>query len=227
MSGSGIKLSDDWRRLLEDLDPKAFKARLARGLAIAGARVGRTFEREARRAIRAQQYAPNSPVTVILKGSSTPLVDRGDLFQGLTWAQPDPYTVQLGVMRRAVGDKGINVALILHEGATINVRKYPQVRAKVWAMTRDALGAERMAALTPRSRKAVKGAAHALGLSAPQRRAAFARMGRGRAPGGTGSDVWIIPARPFVTRPIEAPAFGTAVVEHYGQAVRAAFGGRS
>jgi len=226
MAQGAIKLSDDWRRFLDTMDPKAFKARMAKGSAMAGARVGQHFQREARKRIRGQDYAPNSPVTVILKGSSTPLVDRGDLFQGLTYDQPDPYTVRLGVMRRAVGDKGINVALILHEGATVDVRRHPQVRAKVFAMMRDSLSAERLAALNPKSRRSVKRAAGVMGLAAPQRRAMFARMGRGGARGGTGSSVWIIPARPFIARPIEDPAFGAFVVNAYGQAVRAAMGGR-
>jgi len=221
----GIKLSDEWRRYLELMDPKAVKVRLAKGAARAGARVGQHFQREARARIRGQDYAPNSPVTVALKGSSTPLVDRGDLYQGLTYDQPDPYTIRLGVMRRAVGDKGINVAAILHEGATIDVRRHPQVRAKVWAMVRDRLSAERLAALNPRSRRAVKRAAGQLGLAAPQRRAMFARMGRGRS-SGSGRDVWIIPARPFIVRPIEAPSFGTFVVDQYAQATKAALGGR-
>lgn len=219
----GIKLSREWASFLDTLDPKAFKTRLAKGSAIAGSRVGRWFEREARKRIRAKDYAPNSPVTVILKGSSTPLVDRGDLFQGLTYDQPDPYTVRLGVMRRAVGDQGVNVAAILHEGATINVKRYPQVRRAVFAKLRDSLSAERLAALNPKARKAVKGAAGKLGMTAPQRRAMFARQGRGGR-GGTGADVWIIPARPFITRPLEDPAFAAFVVEQYGQAVKAAFG---
>lgn len=224
MSSGGVKLSGEWRAFLDTLDPAAFSTRLARGAAMAGERIGRQFQRDARNRIRGKDYAPNSTVTVILKGSSTPLVDRGDLFQALTFEVVDPYTVRLGVMRRAVGDQGINVALILHEGATIDTRKHPRVRAKVFAMLRDKLSSERLAALNPRSRASVRRAAAVLGLA--QKRAMHARQGRGGARIGTGSPVWIIPARPFIARPLEAPEFGRFVVEQYGQAVRAALGVR-
>jgi len=226
MAEGSIKLSAEWQGFLRDMDPKAFKVRLERAASKAGARVGQRFQRDARNAIRGGAYAPNSPVTVALKGSSKPLVDRGDLFQGLTYSQPDAMTVQLGVMRRAVGDQGINVALVLHEGATVNVKRYPQVRRAVFAKLRDSLSAERLAALNPRSRASVKRAGRALGMTPRQRNAVMAKLGRGTKASGSGKTVWIIPARPFITAPIEAPAFGAFVVRAYGDAVRAAFRGR-
>lgn len=231
MTAGSVKLNAEWRAFLDAMDPKAFQTRLAKGLVLAGARVGRTFQRDARARIRGRDYAPNSPVTVILKGSNAPLVDKGDLFQSITFGQPDPYNLRLGIMRQAVGEELVNVAMILHEGCTVDVRRFPQVRRKVFAMLRDRLSAERLAALTPRSRKAVKGAAAILGMSSPARRAAFASMRRqgkaGMAPIGSGSQVWITPGRPFITRPLETPEFGRVVVDAYGQAVRVAFGGSS
>jgi hypothetical protein len=224
VSAGGVKLSAEWRAVLDTLDPGTFAARLAKGTSIAGERIGRQFQRNARSRIRGKAYGENSPVTVILKGSSTPLVDKGDLFQAVTFEVIDPYNVRLGVMRRAVGDQAINVALILHEGATIDTRKHPKVRAKVFAMLRDRMGAERLAALNPRSRASVRKAAAVLGLS--QKRAMHARQGRGTAPGGTGSPIWIIPARPFIATPIQDPEFRKFIVVQYAQAVRAAIGGR-
>lgn len=216
MSAGEVRLSYHWKMLLGVLDAPRFKARLERNLVTAGNRIGRQFQREARSLIRAKAYAPNSPVTVILKGSSTPLVDRGDLFQQITFAVPDPYNVQLGIMRRAVGDRQINVAAVLHEGQTIKVT--PKIRAAVFAKVRDGLSASRLAALNPRSRSAVRGAAAAMGLA--QRRAMHARRAMGTPKlSGRGAEVWIVPGRPFIARPASDPAWQRFAVDQYAQAV--------
>lgn len=229
-----IKLGTEWRDLIDAIDAPKFEARLYRGARIASERVGQYFQREARRAIRRRDYVRNSPITVIMKGSSTPLVDGGDLFQGLTYEVPEPFNVRLGVMRRKVGDKAINVAAILHEGATIDVGKHPQVRRAVFAKLRDQLSADRLAALNPRSRGAVRKAAGQLGmggkrskLTEKQRKYLMAKArqeGRLSSAPGRGKQVWVIPARRFILDPIAAPGFAEFVVDQYGQAVRAALG---
>ena len=215
------------------MDGDTLKARLAKALPRAAERVGREFTKLARGKIRAQDYAKNSPITVILKGSSTPLVDKGDLFQGITYQVVDPYTLRLGVLRQRSGTQVVNVGLIVHEGATINVKQHPNVRRKVWAMVRDRLGPTRMAALNARQRTSVRGAAHTLGLTvratASRRKVMAYLFATGKIPKGApaarASDVWIIPARPGLAAPAQDPTFHRAVERHYGEAVQAAFKG--
>ncbi len=228
---SGVKLSKDWRHLVDTLDPARFNGRLAKATAIAGNRVGRDFQRRARAAIRSGIYAPNSPITVIMKGSSKPLVDRGDLFQGLTYEVDGPYRVRLGILRRSSGDHVVNVGLILHEGATINVRQHPQVRRAVMAKLRDRLGPERMAALNPRQRRSVTSAASSIGMgkrpaSSAQRKAIMAKARKegklGAPSGGQAKAIWVIPARPFIAGPAGDPGFHRFLIDTYSQAVRAA-----
>lgn len=230
MASGGIRLSREWREFIDSMDPRAFETRLARALTVAGTRSGQRFQRSARRAIRSRKYAPNSPITTIIKGISTPLVAGGDLFQSLTYRVASPYEVQLGIQRRTVGERGINIAATLHEGATINVRQHPGVRRAVWAKVSDRLGSD-LSSLPTRSRAAVRRAARRIGYSPPSgaaRRGMFAAMrSDGRLVGRprTGADVWIIPARPFITAITTDPAFHRFILDQYAQAVRAAFSG--
>lgn len=233
MPAGGVKLSGDWQRLIAAMDGDTLKARLAKALPRAAERVGREFTKLARGRIRSKDYAPNSPITVILKGSSTPLVDKGDLFQGITFQVASPYELRLGVLRQRSGAQVVNIGLIVHEGATINVKQHPAVRRKVWAMVRDRLGPARMAALNARQRTSVRGAAHALGLTvrakASRRKVMAYLFATGKiprsSPAARGSDVWIIPARPFLAGPAQDPTFHRAIERHYGEAVQAAFKG--
>ena len=87
---------------------------------------------------------PNSPLTILAKGSSKPLVDRGDLRQGIeTDHHEGPRSIvgQVGVSRtrrKKGGGKLINVALSLHEGTTVKVTE--EVRKAVFAAIRERTG---------------------------------------------------------------------------------------
>ena len=233
MSGSATRLSAEWTDLLRTLEPNSFKRRLAHNLERAGHRVGRDYVKIARGLIRAAAYAPNSPVTIALKGSSKPLVDKGDLFQGISYELDGPYNLRMGLLKRRVGQQVVNVGLVLHEGATIDVSQHPQVRRKVWAMVRKAVGADRLAKLGGRSRKAVAKAAADLGIKATgrSRRGMFGAMKaqgklQARPASGSGRQVWVIPSRPFLSTPATSADFNASVAKHYTEAIRATFQGR-
>lgn len=83
---------------------------------------------------------PNALITQLWKGSSKPLIDRGDLFDAVTSlvkANPDGLEGGVGVLRQAKGGTGeplVNVAKALHEGFVVNVT--PKVRAAIMAKVR-------------------------------------------------------------------------------------------
>lgn len=230
MSSGGVRLTGAWDAYLKAMDGKGFAHRLAGFTLKAGERVGRDFIARARKAIRAGVYAPNSPVTVILKGSSKPLVDHGDLFQGITFQVVDPYNVRLGIMRARSGDKLVNIGLVLHEGATIDVKANPRVRMAVWAKIRSRVSPDALAALNARQRKSVTAAASTLGVrrrsgrawTERQRRWWFAQM---HGPKAAARDVWIIPPRPFLSSIAESADFQAVILRHYTDAIKAAFQG--
>lgn len=219
-----ITLTGAWKAFSEALDPAVFKARLEKNLLRAGERIGRQAQARIRRSIRAGDYAPNSPVTVILKGSSKPLVDTGALFQSITFDQPNPWTVRVGVLRKSAGEKQVNIAAVLHEGATIDVGAHPQVRAKVWAMIRERLGSA--GKLKGAQKGAVISASAMIGMKpmTPGRKRALNAFfaSKPKAP-SSGKKVWVIPARPFLVQPLDDPSFTKFVVREWGDAVRLTF----
>jgi len=204
-----LKLIGAWDAYRKAIDPAEFAQRLQLYVGKAHERIGRQFQARAQRAIREKVYAPNSPITVILKrGQSTPLVGRpgGDLFQALSFSIPDPFRVRLGVIRQRAGDELVNVARILHEGATIDVAAHPNVRVAVWAKVREAMG--RRAG----TKKAASSRASALSSLA---------LGSSGGP----KNLWVIPPRPFILEPVADPKFGAFARAEWTDAARLAIFG--
>ena len=208
MGKSTIKLTGPWDEVTASLDPKAWNASLRRHVVKAHKLVGLAWQTTARRAIRRGDYAANSPLTIILKGSSKPLVDGGDLFQALSFqvAQgggSSTTTLRMGIVRgrKGANEERINVGHVLHEGATIDVGANPQVRRKVWAMVGAKLRAA--GALKQAQRESVLKAAGVLGT-------------------GGGKSIWVIPPRPFITQPAQDGGFQKIAQKAYTQAVERA-----
>lgn len=86
----------------------------------------------------------NSPLTIMVKGSSRPLVDRGDLRNSINWRthdQGDMVFGGVGVLRTRKTRNGkplFSVATALHEGFVVKVT--PKVRAAVFAEMRKRRG---------------------------------------------------------------------------------------
>ena len=118
------ELSGDWSRLDQILDP----SRIAAGVKQAAERVGNYGASEVKKGIVSgvpggQTFAPLSPVTVARKGSSKPLVDKGDLVGSITYQVIDANNVFVGVKK----GKEHNIAAVHEFGCTISVT--PKMRA--------------------------------------------------------------------------------------------------
>ena len=117
-------LSGDWNRLETILNP----SRLAAGIQQAAARVGNYGASEVKKGIVSgapggQKFAPLSPVTIARKGSSKPLIDKGDLVGSVTYQVIDSNNVFVGVKK----GKEANIAAVHEFGCTIGVT--PKMRA--------------------------------------------------------------------------------------------------
>lgn len=88
--------------------------------------LGISFEEKVRREIKGGKFAKNSRLTELLKGSSKPLIADGDLWASISSDVYRYLELRVGVVRRDPRT-GANIALILHEGATIKVT--PKMRA--------------------------------------------------------------------------------------------------
>lgn len=122
--------------------PKELRAELIQ----AHNRVGQLYvARTRQRILRDKPFVKNSPVTVAMKGSSTPLVDDGDLVGSIAFRVEGFSRVVLGV-RSPRTNSGRFLYEILHNGATITVT--PSMRRAVMAKLSKRLGPARMRAFS-------------------------------------------------------------------------------
>lgn len=117
-------LSGDWGRLETILNP----SRIATGIQQAAARVGNYGASQVKKGIVSgapdgQTFVPNSLLTVQRKGSSSPLIDKGDLVGSVTYQVIDANNVFVGVKK----GKEVNIAAVHEFGCTIGVT--PKMRA--------------------------------------------------------------------------------------------------
>lgn len=126
-----LKLTGGWKKMANALDSEAFRKNLEDKMGKATQVNGMMVRGEIRKRIKGKRYQRNNPMTVLIKKSSTPLVDDGDLFGSITSQTVDAYSVFVGVLRTATDSDGkplVNLVQLLHEGGTI------QVTAKMRAM---------------------------------------------------------------------------------------------
>lgn len=196
--GVKIKGAADMRACIASLEPGRARSIWEHYLHAAHTRVGQAGVAAIRNSIKADEYAANSPITVIIKGSSKPLVDRGDLFQAISY-EIRGHWMRIGLFRQIAGVKTYNLGLLLHEG--FSYTPTDRQRAAVWAKVAEALGSSR----TGSSRQATRGAALAMGSRA-----------------GSAAPVWVVPARPFIRKPLSSSSFLSGAQRTYEQAAAAA-----
>lgn len=142
--------TEGFEELAKLLDPASFQARLINRVGKATERVGLDAEREIKEDIAGGNFAKNSPITVAMKGSSRPLVDKGDLLKAinsrvLKWDQAVVGVLRSkqkrdsgGRFKKGGGDNILNIAAVLHEGATITVTD--RMRRYIAALSRETNG---------------------------------------------------------------------------------------
>ena len=138
----------------------------------------------------------NAPLTIAVKGSSKPGVDKGELFKAITYKVLSPYTAEVGVLK---GDKTVNIAIAFHEGATIPVT--PAMRGLFAALA-----------------SASQGKATNLG---PRAQELFGRYKGWKGLRASTTHIKI-PGRPFIRKALEDPANKARVYQNWHQALLAA-----
>ncbi len=118
------ELSGDWGRLERILNPQ----RLAAGVKQAADKVGNYGSSEVKKGVVSgapggQKFVPNSSLTIARKGSSKPLIDKGDLVGSITYQVIDANSVFVGVKKGSEA----NIAAVHEFGCTIRVT--PKMRA--------------------------------------------------------------------------------------------------
>lgn len=143
MSKSGPKIKLKGIKQLEKaLKREKVKGKVKTALENAVVREAHLLRRDSIQYIDSEGHGvPNSPLTVLAKGSDKPLVDRGDLRQSIsvgTSRLPKVFSASVGVKRSTGRGEGADIAPILHNGAVIKVT--PEVRAAAFAAIRERTG---------------------------------------------------------------------------------------
>lgn len=136
-----LKLTS-FEKFLKRLLPKPFESRLHKHIGKATRKNALVAEGEIKRDIRAGKYTPNAEVTTILKGSSRPLVDTGELFKSVVGKLESWDVALIGVLKNKITKRDsdnkpkdiLSIAYVLHFGAKIRVtdkmRRYFYALAK-------------------------------------------------------------------------------------------------
>ncbi len=85
--------------------------------------------------IKNGDFTRNRPLTIAIKGSAKPLVDDGDLFGAVTSVVVSPTKMFVGILKK---DGVFNIAVTLHNGATINVT--PAMRGLFFVLSQVSQG---------------------------------------------------------------------------------------
>jgi len=119
-----LRYTGDWKRLMSRMDSarfeRALRAEIKRATAVSCMRINA----EMRKRIKEKKYEANAPLTQMLKGSSTPLIDNADLWKAITWQTPTWDTGFIGVLYGPQTRRNKSMAALswqLHEGKAIKV----------------------------------------------------------------------------------------------------------
>ena len=118
MAKTIITFTKSWDRVKAYAVAGKFSVELKKNLAKATKLNAMYLRKHIRKQLRSGMKPPNAPLTVAVKGSSKPGIDKGELFKAITYKVLTPYTAEVGVLK---GDKNANIAIAFHEGATIPV----------------------------------------------------------------------------------------------------------
>lgn len=117
------KKRGDWKRWELSLEPgrydKIMKKHVGRALEIGS----KFIVAEIRDGIKRGDYDENALLTVEIKGSAKPLVDKSDLWNAITYTMIDEFAAFIGLKQteKRGGKDTYNIGIALHEGVTIKV----------------------------------------------------------------------------------------------------------
>lgn len=116
----------DWQKMRALLNPTKFQAALKKNIRRATEINALIILKEIRKRVQEGGYSANAALTVLIKGSSKPLVGTGDdeLFKAVTHEMVNDFSAFIGVLKSARGKSGepmVDVAAVIHEGMTIKV----------------------------------------------------------------------------------------------------------
>lgn len=214
MTMTGLKLDVGWVRFERFLS-KASQQVVVKAADEATKVAALTAQKLVRNEISDGSYDANADLTLMIKGSTKPLVDKGRLFQAITNKRIKAAMYFVGILKgrgrsSGTGTDMVNIARTIHDGATIEVTsKMRGLFWSLWLATRTHyLRGERLPISKLRSKRAQELA-----------RRAF-RQGNTIFPLGDNTSAIRIPSRPFIRNVFERAATKKQLQEVFAREIR-------
>lgn len=200
---TAFKLTGKWKTLQQAFDPRMFDKRTQRYMLRATGINALFAVREIRQVIVRGGWGAggeNKALTVAIKGSTKPLVDRGHtLFQAVTQKIIDYYTAFVGILQTSAH---YNIAITLHDGTEIPVTD--KMRGLFWLLWLVSIGSVDSSVLSGRAAEL------------------WGRMPGGWKPLDPGTRVIVIPSRPFMRRAFASKSLHDFCMRQWHAAIAAA-----
>lgn len=132
----GVDFKGDWKDFGAALAKKNLQPALQREVKRALARIGKHAQKKVRQEIRKGDFAANAALTIAIKGSSKPLVNDGDLWQGVSVEHRTWNSAFVGYSKKS--PELYNLAKTLHDGAIITVTEKMRFMFLALALASDA-----------------------------------------------------------------------------------------
>lgn len=144
--------------------------------------------------------AKNAPLTIMIKGSSKPLVDKGLMVQAITNQKIDDFTAWAGI---SPNDPNADLMKIVHDGVTLRVT--PAMRGMFFMLWKASTGQIDSSKLTGRAAEL------------------FARQPSGWLPLKATTTAIVIPGRPFTKIAIDDVALRLRMKANWERALQYVF----
>lgn len=204
---SSFKLKGDWKKFKKLVNSKEFKGRLEKNFKIATKANAMLVKRRIRWYIKNSVKAkPNAPLTVLIKGSSRPSFDGGDLFAGITEKIISSHEALIGVIKGTVTAQGEDlgkVAEIVHNGASIPVTS--SMRGLFFYLWLAGQGKIPISSLTGRAAELADRLKDELSQIRPLK---------------SSTNLIVIPARPFIADAMRSASLKKKVKENWENAIQ-------
>lgn len=197
--GFTLRKDRGWAQFQKALDGSKFKRILAKHLRRASRLNGKLAEAAVRTAIRRGVFAANAPLTIMIKGSSKPLVDNNDLANAVSSTLVSDTELFVGFTKTS---DLYDIALSVHEG--VEIRVTPSMRGLFFALWQASIGKLDSAKLTGRAKEL------------------WERQPGGWLPLKDSTNFISIPARRFLEEAMSDEEFKRRVKQNWERAVEAA-----
>ncbi len=142
-----FKMDKGWDTLTAALDPRHVNAAIKKHMRKATRLNGKILEAAVRNSIKGAEFTPNAPLTIMIKHSSKPLVDQGELFKAVSSVIVDDLTCFVGITKNS---EKYGLAVAIHDGTEIMVT--PAMRGMFYHLWQASMGNESPESLEGRAR---------------------------------------------------------------------------